>query len=49
MSEEELKNWQRIKDTLEYNRKTDNWFYTRAVAICAGEPDPLELKQKDKS
>ena len=49
MTEEELKNWQRIKETLEHNRKTDNYFYKRAVAICAGKPDPLELKTEDKS
>jgi len=49
MNEAELKNWQRIKETLEYNRKTDNYFYKRAVAICDGKPDPLELKEKDNS
>ena len=49
MSEEERKNWERIKETLEHNKKTDNWFYKRAVAICAGKPDPLELKAEDKS
>ena len=42
MSEEERKNWERIKETLEYNRKTDNYFYKRAVAICEGKEDPLK-------
>ena len=42
MSEEEFKNWEKIKETLERNEKTDNWFYKRAVAICEGKEDPLK-------
>ena len=49
MDKEELDNWQRIKDALEEADKTDTWYYKRAVAICSGKPDPLELKKKDKS
>tara|TARA_B100000085_G_C18407369_1_gene457159 strand:+ start:373 stop:510 length:138 start_codon:yes stop_codon:yes gene_type:complete len=42
MSKEELANWQKIKDYFEKLEKTDNYFYKRAVAICKGEPDPIE-------
>ena len=42
MSEEELANWQRIKDTMEEKGTTDNYFYKRAVTICAGGKDPME-------
>ena len=42
MNKEELANWQRIKQKMEENGTTDNMFYTRAVAICAGQPDPLD-------
>ena len=42
MNEEELANWQRIKDTMEEDGKTDNYFYKRAVAICEGKDDPLK-------
>ena len=42
MSEEELANWQRIKDTMEENGSTDNFFYKRACAIVEGKSDPLQ-------
>tara|TARA_B100001559_G_scaffold307621_1_gene299983 strand:- start:2844 stop:2996 length:153 start_codon:yes stop_codon:yes gene_type:complete len=42
MNKEELENWQRIKDHMEAVGKTDNHFYSRAVAIVAGNPDPIE-------
>ena len=42
MNEDELANWQRIKDHMEASGKTDNHFYSRACAIVAGSPDPIE-------
>ena len=42
MNEEERANWQRIKDSMEENGSTDNYFYKRAVTICAGGKDPME-------
>ena len=42
MSKDELDNWQRIKDAMEEEGTTDNYFYKRAVAICAGGKDPME-------
>ena len=41
-----LENWQKIKEHFESlpEEKRDNMFYKRAVAICSGEEDPLELK-----
>ena len=42
MSEEELANWQRIKDTMEEKGSTDNFFYKRACAIVDGKSDPLQ-------
>tara|TARA_B100000035_G_scaffold134656_1_gene114623 strand:+ start:1674 stop:1811 length:138 start_codon:yes stop_codon:yes gene_type:complete len=42
MSEEEKQNWKKIKDSLEEKGATDNMFYKRAVAICSGQPDPLD-------
>ena len=44
MSEEERANWQKIKDHLEKEGKTDNFFYKRAVAICSGGEDPIDVK-----
>lgn len=41
MSEEERKNWQRIKDAMEEKGTTDNYYYKRACAIVDGKPDPL--------
>lgn len=42
MSNEELANWQRIKETMERDGNTDNMFYKRAVAIVEGKDDPLD-------
>ena len=42
MNKQELDNWERIKDAMEADGKTDNFFYKRAVAICAGGKDPME-------
>ena len=42
MSDEERANWQRIKDTMEEEGTTDNFFYKRAVAILEGKNDPLK-------
>jgi hypothetical protein len=42
MSEEELANWQRIKEVMEEKETTDNMFYKRAVAIVSGKADPID-------
>ena len=42
MNKDELANWQRIKDHMEAIGKTDSHFYSRACAIVAGNPDPIE-------
>ena len=42
MDEQELENWQRVKEALEAAGKTDSFYYKRAVAICDGKPDPLK-------
>ena len=42
MSKEELANWQRIKDHMEAEGKTDSQFYSRACVIVAGGKDPIE-------
>ena len=42
MDQQEKANWERVKDELEKEGKTDSYFYKRAVAICNGEDDPLE-------
>ena len=42
MNQDERDNWQRIKDHMEAIGKTDNHFYSRAVAIVAGGEDPAE-------
>ena len=50
MDKTELENWQKVKNALEAAGKTDCFFYTRAVSICAGSSDPLppvEIKDKD--
>lgn len=44
MKQEEKDNWKKIKDSLEAEGKTDNFFYKRAVAICEGKPDPFSHK-----
>jgi len=43
MDKHERDNWKKVKEALEKNGKTDNFFYTRAVAIVAGNKDPLNL------
>jgi hypothetical protein len=42
MSKEQLDNWKRIKNYMEKEDKTDNYFYQRACAICNDKPDPLQ-------
>lgn len=42
MSEGEVDNWRKVKEALEEANKTDSYFYTRAVAIVNGQPDPLK-------
>lgn len=42
MSEKEIDNWRKVKEALEASEKTDSYFYTRAVAIVNGQPDPLK-------
>jgi len=42
MDKTERENWEKVKVALEEADKTDSFFYKRAVAICAGKPDPLE-------
>jgi hypothetical protein len=42
MSKEELSNWIRIKETMERDGNTDNFFYKRAAAIADGKEDPLD-------
>tara|TARA_Y100000401_G_scaffold33944_1_gene25322 strand:+ start:9070 stop:9243 length:174 start_codon:yes stop_codon:yes gene_type:complete len=54
MTEEELANWQRIKEHFDSlpEFKRDNYFYKRAIAITSGQPDPQELpslETEDKS
>ena len=47
MDKEALENWQKIKDHFETlpEFKRDNMFYKRAVAICGGKDDPIELPE----
>jgi hypothetical protein len=42
MDQETKQNWEKIKAHLEKVGSTDNYFYQRAVAICAGNKDPLD-------
>ena len=44
MTNQEKENWKKVKDALEQSGKTDCFFYKRALAICAGKQDPLQLK-----
>jgi hypothetical protein len=46
MNDDELKNWERIKEHFETLPEDEraNMFYTRACKIVAGEPDPLKLE-----
>ena len=38
-----LDNWKKIKEALEEAKKTDSFFYKRAVAIVGGQNDPLDI------
>ena len=42
MDPQTRENWRRIRDTLEAAGKTENHYYRRALAICAGMPDPFD-------
>jgi len=42
MDKHEKDNWKKVKEALEKADKTDSYFYTRAVAILEGKPDPLQ-------
>ena len=42
MSKEERENWEKVKVALEEANKTDSFYYKRAIAILAGESDPLK-------
>lgn len=44
MSEQERKNWIKVKEALEEAGKTDCYFYKRAVAIAEGGDDLLNDK-----
>jgi hypothetical protein len=44
MHKDQLENWKKIKAALEAAGKTDCYYYTRAVAILNGAPDPLDRK-----
>ena len=46
LPEEELAKWRKILNYMTEHSKTDNWFYKRAVAICAGQPDPFDKFHK---
>ena len=41
MTENEIQNWKKIKDTMEASGKTDNMFYKRACEILKTGRDPL--------
>lgn len=49
MSKEQKESWQKIKDHMEKEGKTDNWYYKRAVAILQGKKDPLGFLQKPEN
>ena len=42
MDKTEIDNWLKVKEALEEAGKTDSYYYKRAVAIIAGENDPLD-------
>ena len=42
MDKTEIDNWLKVKEALEEAGKTDSFYYKRAVAIVAGENDPLD-------
>jgi hypothetical protein len=48
MDAETRANWLKVKKALEKAGKTDCWYYRRAIAITAGQPDPLEHINIDK-
>lgn len=41
MDRRTLENWRKIEQALRAAGKTDTFFYKRAVAILAGQKDPL--------
>ena len=45
MDKKEFDNWVTVKEALEKANKTDCFFYKRAKAIAAGEPDPLDTSK----
>ena len=46
ISEDEVRNWERIREALEKADLTETFYYKRAVAITGGKPDPfLNLPQ----
>ena len=46
MDKVERDNWLKIKEAMEASGNTDNYFYTRAVAITTGNDDPMPPDQK---
>jgi hypothetical protein len=42
MDRHTYENWQKVKEVMEKEGRTDSMFYKRAVAILAGKPDPLK-------
>ena len=42
MQPDEFANWAIIKETFEENGTIDNYYYKRACAIVAGQPDPMK-------
>ena len=42
MHPDEFSNWEKIKETFEENGTIDNYYYKRACAIVAGQPDPMK-------
>ncbi len=42
MDKTERENWQKVKQALEEANKTDSYYYKRALAILAGDEDPLK-------
>jgi hypothetical protein len=41
MTEQELQNWKKIKETMEASGNIDNMFYKRAIEILKTGKDPL--------
>jgi len=42
MHPDTYQNWVMIKEKFEETGTTENFFYTRACAIVAGQPDPMD-------